>query len=301
MSQHSRFSFSTVTPASPAPPPESQAVRNSHDGMVARLRVMLSVLSGMKPFFPCTSAKLPDNPNPIKPPGTWKTPPIQNEPILLKALPLGPSPWRGCRATSYGRCFFCLPVWNYDWILYFKSISSCNGNTLWSRRFRIVSPLLNLRNLTPERRAQARAPRKFVFLSKLLLRPLSPVLWEWRRYCPVSLPIFTREVLMRSSKSWALVPCCRFTSPKRSTSACGGCDATKSKNGRPSLFRWPTWPIKLPRIGLATLPYKCRFAARSWAAIMATRRLSPLQFFAQPWNPHQHYTQSHFPTTGRPS
>ena len=30
------------------------------------------------------------------------------------------------------------------------------------------------------------------------------------------------------------------TSPKRSTSACGGCDATKSKNGRPSLFRWPT-------------------------------------------------------------
>ena len=61
--------------------------------------------------------------------------------------------------------------------------------------------------MTPERRAQARAPRKFVFLSKLLLRPLSPVLWEWRRYCPVSLPIFTREVLMRLSKSWALVPC----------------------------------------------------------------------------------------------
>ena len=29
------------------------------------------------------------------------------------------------------------------------------------------------------------------------------------------------------------------TSPKRSTSACGGCDATKSKNGRPSLCRWP--------------------------------------------------------------
>ena len=88
MSRHSRFSFSTVTPASPAPPPESQAVRNSHDGMVARLRVMLSVLSGMKLFFPCTIANLPDNPNPIKPPGTWKTPPIQNEPIPLKALPL---------------------------------------------------------------------------------------------------------------------------------------------------------------------------------------------------------------------
>ena len=26
--------------------------------------------------------------------------------------------------------FFCLPVWNYGWMLYFRSISSFNGNTL---------------------------------------------------------------------------------------------------------------------------------------------------------------------------